>query len=170
MLKIDNYHSLSIEERQKQQEYIDDVFGDIDFIKKRQWAHPDFVFAFKQEDDLFSFFNLIIREATFDDKKTKIAGVANAVTPKHYRGKGYASQLLTQAQPVIFKQLKVEHALLLCTDDLTDFYQHLGWYKVNSKVQFQQGNDIEHYQANTLLLSPNEPIYPKNINLNGLPW
>ena len=170
MLKIDNYHSLSIEEKQKQKEYINEIFGDISFIKNHQWSRPDFVFAFKQEDDLFSFFNLVIREAIFDDKITRIAGVTNAVTPKHYRGKGYASQLLIQARPVIFTQLKVEHALLLCNDDLTNFYEQLGWYKVDSTVQFKQGDSIEHYQSNTLLLSPNDPISPKHINLNGLPW
>lgn len=170
MLKIDNYHSLTAEEKQQQQEYINEVFGDVQFIQQRQWSRPDFVFAFRQNDDLFSFFNLIIRDVIFDNKRIKIAGVSNAVTPKNYRGKGYASQLLTQASPVIFNQLKVQHALLLCSDDLTDFYQHLGWYKVDSNVQFEQGNGIEHYQSNTLLLSPNDPINPKNINLNGLPW
>ncbi|MCL1125068.1 GNAT family N-acetyltransferase [Shewanella surugensis] len=170
MLKIDNYHSLTTEEKQRQQVYIHEVFGDVPFIQQRQWAQPDFVFAFRQDDDLFSFFNLIIRDVIFDRKRTKIAGVSNAVTPKNYRGKGYASQLLTQASPVIFNQLKVEHALLLCSNDLTDFYQHLGWYKVDSKVQFEQRNGIEHYQSNTLLLSPNTPVNPESIDLNGLPW
>lgn len=106
----------------------------------------------------------------FGEETFKIAGINNVITPKIYRGKGYASKILSKTETFLFKDLQSDFGLLLCADDLLPFYGKLGWYKVESTVYFEQQSGSQIWEANVMLLSRSVQIFPNVIDLNGLPW
>lgn len=58
----------------------------------------------------------------------------------------------------------------LDTYELIAFYEGLNWYSVDCSVYFNQSDGRKLWKANTMLLSQNEKINPKEVDLNGLPW
>lgn len=105
-----------------------------------------------------------------DNNEITIAGINNVITPKQFRGKGYATKLLRETENLIFNDLGSELGILLCADELIPFYERLKWYKVDCPVYFEQSDGENLWEANTMLLTPNKKIVPKQIKLNGLPW
>lgn len=74
------------------------------------------------------------------------------------------------AQNFIFNDLGKEYGMLLCGDDLIEFYKKLSWYKVDGPVTYLQSTGIRTWKANVMLLAKEGKILPKKIDLNGLPW
>jgi len=148
-------------------------FGRLDIVRRYQWADPDWMAIANLNREIVSFAGLLARMITMDERQVKIAGVNNAVTPQEHRGKGYASALLSHAYEFMFKDLRAEHALLLCRDHLVEFYEKLGWYKISCPVQFTKPDSTkEIWVANAMLYTPaNEArISPKFVDLRGYPW
>lgn len=68
------------------------------------------------------------------DNPIKIAGINNVITPKAYRGEGFASKMLSETLDFILGDLKSELGVLLCADNLIPFHQRLHRYKGNCPV------------------------------------
>ena len=100
----------------------------------------------------------------------QIAGVNNVITPKEFRGKGYASKMLRETENLIFEELKFEAGVLLCAYEVIPFYEKLNWYNVYCPVYYNQSKERRLWAANTMFLTKNSMLTPKLISLNGLPW
>ena len=107
---------------------------------------------------------------SIDNLDAKIAGINNVITPKEFRGKGYASRILKETESLIFEDLKSDLGVLLCADNLVPFYERLNWYKINCPVYFSQSTGKKVWGANAMILSKKEKIFPSSMELNGLPW
>ncbi|MDX5421946.1 MAG: GNAT family N-acetyltransferase [Hymenobacteraceae bacterium] len=152
--------------------YIAEEFGHVAFVRQRSWAIPDWVVLLEEQAEIVAFCNVVEREVTLNGKPCKIAGINNVITPKAHRGKGYSSRVLRETTSFLFDELKADYGLLLCADALVPFYERLGWYTVNSHLVYDQPQGKEVYDSNIMLLARknHEKIYPKTIDLNGLPW
>ncbi|TPE39577.1 GNAT family N-acetyltransferase [Pontibacter mangrovi] len=173
MMKTEAYSSLSAATRAVLEQYVEEEFGQVPFVQEREWARPDWVLLAYEGDAIATFCHVVLREVSIDGQTYKVAGINNVITPKAYRGKGYASQVLRQAAPFIFSQLGCAYGLLLCADALLPFYSRLGWYSLsNCTLYYHQPTGEQLYDSNTMLLLPpgQQPIRPQHIHLNGLPW
>ncbi|MDX5437801.1 MAG: GNAT family N-acetyltransferase [Pontibacter sp.] len=173
MIKLLKYATLQPEVRQQLDHHIAQEFGHVPFVQEREWAQPDWVLALYAEEQLATFYNVVLREVSLDGKLYRVAGINNVITPAAYRGKGYASRLLQETKALLFEQLGCSFGLLLCADALVPFYSRLGWYKLdNCALYYQQPDGEQYYDSNTMLLaSTQQPqFFPQHIHLNGLPW
>lgn len=170
MVEFNKYLELPSLTKKNLDHFIQEEFGHIPFVSETQWSTPDWTILIIEDNEILTFLNIVIREVNIDLKKVKVAGINNLITPKNHRGNGYASKIMNEAQDFIFKQLGIEHAILLCASSVMPFYNNIGWYKVNSDVYFEQPSGLKLYNSNTMLLSDKSPISPQKINLNGLPW
>lgn len=170
MITIEKYDSLSPAIKETLHNFIQAEFGHIPIVQETTWAIPDWTILQTKGDTVVTFYNIIERQVLLDGTPSKIAGINNVITPPPFRGKGYSSQALTSTTRFLFDELQCEHALLLCADAMIPFYNRLGWYTVNSTVYIEQPSGRKIWTANTMLLSPDKPIAPAVIDLQGIPW
>lgn len=172
MLKLIPYTDISPSLLAILSKHIDEEFGHVAFVQQRSWAIPDWVVLLEEQAEIVTFCNVVEREVTLDGKRCKIAGINNVITPKAHRGKGHSSRVLREIKSFLFGELKADFGLLLCADPLVPFYTRLGWYTVNSHLVYNQPQGKEVYDSNIMLLlkENHEKIFPKSIDLNGLPW
>jgi len=170
MIKIVKYSKLNGLTKSKLDAYINDEFGHIPIVTETEWSKPDWTIIKYQNDTIVTFYNIVEREISVDDGTFKVGGINNVITPRQYRGKGYASQVLKETENVIFNQLKCDMGVLLCADSLLPFYERLNWYRVECPIFFRQSSGVKLWKANAMLLTKKEKMNPQKIDLNGLPW
>lgn len=170
MIEITAYSELDNEIKSKLENFVEGEFGHIPIVKKTEWAKPDWTIILYHNNEIAAFYNIIEREILIDGTNVKIAGINNVITPKEFRGNGYASKVLRKTEALIFEDLKSELSILLCADNLIPFYKRLNWYKVDCPVYFNQADGKKLWKANTMLLTKKDKLNPKKIDLNGLPW
>lgn len=170
MIKIQRYTDLNSATKVELQTLIENEFGHIPIVKETSWALPDWTIIYYLEEEIATFYNVVIREISIDEHKIKAAGINNVITPAKFRGKGYSTKMLTETTNLLFEDIQADLGLLLCADNLIPFYNRLGWYKVNCPVYFDQPSGRKVWTANTMLLTPGKTLKPEIIDLNGLPW
>ncbi|WP_439879908.1 GNAT family N-acetyltransferase [Pontibacter sp. MBLB2868] len=172
MIKSISYVNLSPETRAELQHHIDNEFGHVAFVQAHTWAQPDWSVIKYEGNSIAAFYNIVVRDVTIDGQLYKVAGINNVITPKAYRGKGFATEVLRTTEKLLFKELECSYGLLLCADALLPFYSRLGWYLVQASLYYDQPSGKQLYDSNVMILTPNHSahIMPSEINLNGLPW
>ncbi len=172
MIKYYSYHELDPNLKAELLNYVSEEFGDVPFVKERVWAEPDYVFIKYDGDVIATFYNVVLRNVALDEKVFKVAGINNVITPKQFRGRGYATQTLRETEHILFDELKCDYGLLLCADALVSFYNRMNWYKADAELYYDQPEGKQLYDSNTMLFSPtaSSRIIPRKIDLNGLPW
>ena len=170
MIVTTKYSELDNGTKSKLKSFIDGEFGNIPIVKETEWVQPDWTIVFYQNNEIATFYNIVERKILVDGNKMKIAGINNVITPKKFRGNGYASKILRETEGLIFKELKSEFGVLLCADALIPFYERLNWYKVDCPVYYEQSDGKKLWEANTMLLAKKYRLNPKKMDLNGLPW
>lgn len=146
-------------------------FDRFPIVRETRWAVPDWSVLGIVDDRLACFYNIVLRTVCFDGRPARVAGLNNLVTLPDYKGKGYASHLLRETEPLWFGRLGAAYGLLLCADALLPFYERLGWYSVSSAVRFAQPGGMRTWAANCMLLAPHgRRSRPTEIDLQGLPW
>ena len=170
MIEIKKYPELLEKTKDKLNSYIKDEFGHIPIVNETEWATPDWTIVYYENDLIATFYNIVEREIIIDNKLFKVGGINNVITPKEFRGKGYASKTLRKTEHLIFDNLNCDLGVLLCANSLIPFYERLNWYKVDCPVYFEQSSGVKLWESNTMLLTKNEKMSPQRIELNGLPW
>ena len=170
MISIKKYTELDYETKSTLAQIIEEEFGHIPIVKETEWAKPDWTIVYYEDQQIATFYNIVEREIIMDNVQVKIAGINNVITPKAFRGKGYATKVLRETESLLFNDLQSAFGVLLCADALLPFYERLGWYQIDCPVYFNQSTGEQLWMANTMLLAPGKNVFPKVINLNGLPW
>lgn len=170
MIKIHKTSTLDSVIKNQLEQLIEKEFGHIPIVKETTWASPNWTVIFYEGNEIATFYNIVERTITIDDKDCFAAVINNVITPVKYRGKGLATQILNDTEDFIFNELKAGLGLLLCADNLLPFYEKLNWYRVKCPVYFQQSSGKKLWTANTMLRTHNIEIQPNQIDLNGLPW
>ncbi|MFL1897433.1 GNAT family N-acetyltransferase [Aquimarina sp. 2-A2] len=170
MIEIKKYNELSEEVKNQLNSYIEDEFGHIAIVKETEWAAPNWTIIYYDNLQIVTFYNIVEREITIDTKNYRVSGINNLITPKEFRGMGYASKILKETENLIFEDLKCDMGVLLCADDLIPFYEKLHWYQIDCPVYFEQSNVEKLWKGNIMVLTRDEKMNPDKIELNGLPW
>ncbi len=170
MVEVKKYSELTERIKEKLNSFIEGEFGHIAIVKGTEWATPDWTIIQYENDLIATFYNIVIREIIIDGETFRISGINNVITPKEFRGKGYASNILRETEHLIFDDLSCKMGVLLCADDLIPFYERLNWYRVYCPVYFRQSTGQKIWAANTMLLTINKKSHPAIIDLNGVPW
>ena len=170
MIEIKKYSELLEKTKNTLNSFINNEFGHIPIVNETEWAMPDWTIIYYENDQIATFYNIIEREIIVDGEIYKIGGINNVITPKEFRGKGYASKTLKNTEKLIFDELKCAFGVLLCADNLMPFYEKLNWYKVKCPVYFEQSNGQKLWGANIMFLTKNKKMNPAKVELNGLPW
>nr|WP_321237491.1 GNAT family N-acetyltransferase [uncultured Psychroserpens sp.] len=170
MIEVFKHSELSESIKNKLKSYIEIEFGHIPIVYETEWAIPDWTIIYFENNEIATFYNIVEREIIIDTKLFNISGINNVITPKKFRGMGYASKTLKETTKVIFDNLKCDFGVLLCADELIPFYERLSWYKIECPVYFEQSDGKKLWKSNTMMLSKKKKLNPKRIELNGLPW
>lgn len=170
MIEVRKYSELTDRTKGKLNSFIDGEFGQIPIVRETEWATPDWTIIQYENNLIATFYNIVIREIIIDGETLRISGINNVITPKEFRGKGYASNTLKETEYLIFDELNCDMGVLLCADTLIQFYEKLNWYRVDCPVHFKQSTGEKIWPANTMLLTRNKKLHPALIDLNGTPW
>ncbi len=160
-----------------------DAFGHIEIVNKYKWSIPSYTVYIEEDSQVASFVNLIERKVLFyypqpekndEQGKTisiKIVGINNLITKPKYRNKGYASKLLKEVKHFAFDKLGYEYALLLCADEMIEYYEKNGWNKIDGELYFEQDGEEIKWESNFMILQKNALCeLPQTVNLCGYPW
>ncbi len=170
MIVVARYSELESTTKNKLHSYITGEFGHIPIVNQTEWAMPDWTIIYYENNQIATFYNVVEREIAIDGTLYKTGGINNVITPKAFRGKGYASKTLKQTPQLLFDDLGCDMGLLLCAEDLVPFYERLDWFTVDCPVYFEQSSGVKLWKAQTMLLTQKWKIRPQMIELNGLPW
>jgi len=170
MIIVYKYAALSPEWRNEMAALAELEFGDVPFVKNTTWATPDWSVLKFDGDELVSFYNVVERNIEVDGEPMKAGGINNVITKREHRGKGLASLLLKETALFLFEDLHCDLGLLLCADDLVNFYRKHSWYKVDCMLTYDQPDGKRDYTSNIMCLSQSTPLTPAKIDLKGLPW
>ncbi len=170
MIEVKKYAELSEHLKEQLNSFINGEFGHIPIVNETERSTPNWTIVYYDNKRIATFYNIVEREISIDNEKINICGINNVITPKEFRGKGYASKVLRETENLIFENLNCELGLLLCADELIPFYERLNWYKVDCPVYFEQSSGKKLWGANCMLLTKNKRMRPDKIDLNGLPW
>lgn len=170
MIKVKAYANLDSATKQELLLEIDGEFGHIPIVKETEWAAPDWTIIYYKGDDIVTFCNVVERNVILDGDVYQAGGINNLITPKKYRGNGFATKTMKRSEELIFQELNCKIGLLLCADALIPYYEKLSWYKVEAEVIFKQKNEQKIWSANLMLKNNGDKLRPTKIDLNGLPW
>ena len=172
MIKSIKYTDLDTATINELQCHIDTEFGHVPFVQAHTWANPDWSVIKYESNSIATFYNIVLRQITIDGQQYKAAGINNVITPKAYRGKGFATEVLSATENFLFEELGCSLGLLLCADALLPFYSRLGWRQVFPILYYDQPSGRQLYDSNVMILDPDklDKLSPTEIDLNGLPW
>lgn len=85
-----------------------------------------------------------------------MVGISNVITPKAYRGNGYASKILRETKRLIFEDLRCEFGVLLCAELTAPC-------TMNSLKGESYGRPMPCYWAENIYIV-------KKMDLNGFPF
>jgi GNAT superfamily N-acetyltransferase len=100
-----------------------------------------------------------------------IAGVCYLVTEPEYRGRGFASVVMSEAVAFVKNKLGLAFGLLTCKTRLESLYAKTGWRTVVGPTVFAQADSVRNCGGLTMVNECGETSWPEGkIDLCGLPW
>lgn len=138
----------------------------------REWAAPQWgVFVRDEAGRLVSYTGVVRTDGTVDGNAVTIGGVGGIATHPEHRGHGYAPIGMGRALDYLTTR-HTQFALLVCRDELVDYYSRLGWVEFEGELIVTQFGKPEKFTFNRVMVGDlNEPA-PRTgtIDLHGPPW
>jgi GNAT superfamily N-acetyltransferase len=137
----------------------------------REWAPREWGVFVRIENQLVSYTGIVIRDGTVDGTPATIGGIGGVATHPAHRGKGYASLGMARALDFMLGR-NVDFALLVCRDELLDYYSNLGWHRFTGRLLETQHGRPEVFTFNDVMVGDlNSPAPVKGtIDLKGPAW
>ncbi len=92
MIETSKYIDLNLDTKKMLNKIIQDKFGHIPIVQETEWATPDWTIIYYGGKGIARFYNIVERQILVEDKKMKVAGINNVITPQKNRGQGYSSK------------------------------------------------------------------------------
>jgi predicted acetyltransferase len=167
--QIETIHEKDLMEERRDQliQWFRDEFAYIPF----KWADPEWYILALNGSELIGRLAIIDRIVLVEGQQIRVGGVSGVITKKKWRKRGVASTLMTEAVNVIEDKLNTAFGLLLCREDVSGFYNGLGWKINDFSTIFEQPKGKMTFPKLTMIYSCKGNVWPKGpIDLNGLPW
>jgi GNAT superfamily N-acetyltransferase len=167
--QIETFHEKDLIQERKDQliQWFRDEFGYIPF----KWADPDWYILALNGSELIGRLGIIDRVVLVEAQQIHVGGISGVITKKKWRKRGVGRTLMTEAVNVIEDKLNTSFGLLLCREEVSSFYNGLGWKVNDFSTTFEQPKGKMTFPKLTMTYSCKGNVWPKGpIDLNGLPW
>lgn len=137
----------------------------------REWAPREWGVFVRIEDRLVSYTGIVIRDGSVDGTPTTIGGIGGVATHPAHRGKGYAPLGMGRALDFMLRR-SVDFALLVCRDELVDYYSKQGWHRFTGRLLETQYGKPEVFTFNEVMVGDLNSPAPTTgtIDLKGPAW
>jgi GNAT superfamily N-acetyltransferase len=138
----------------------------------REWAIPQWgVFVRGDAGELVSYTGLVRRDGRASGRRVTIGGVGGVATHPDHRGKGYAPFGMGRGLDFLAER-GTDFALLVCSDELVDYYTRLGWDLFEGDLMVFQFGESERFTFNRVMVGDLNEKAPRSgtIDLEGPPW
>lgn len=137
-----------------------------------EWVGSDWCARVRGESgELVSHVGIILREASYDGQPVLVGGVGGVGTHPTARRRGYARVGIQKAVD-FFTGNAVDFALLVCKQELINYYSRLGWREFNGQLLVRQYGEQSEFTFNRVMTLGIGSEAPRTgvIDLNGPPW
>jgi GNAT superfamily N-acetyltransferase len=138
----------------------------------REWDRPEWgVMVTEESGGLVSYTGIVLRHGTVDGDDVVIGGIGGVATHPDHRGRGYAPLGMSRALDFLLAR-KADFALLVCRDELVDYYTALGWRLFAGTVLNTQHGEPEVFTFNNVMVGDLVATAPRDgtIDLHGPAW
>jgi aminoglycoside 2'-N-acetyltransferase I len=138
----------------------------------REWDRPEWgVMVTDEPGGLVSYTGIVLREGRVDGDEALIGGIGGVATHPDHRGKGYAPLGMSRALDFLLER-GADFALLVCRDELVDYYAALGWRLFEGTVLNTQHGVPEVFTFNRVMVGDLVSRAPREgtIDLRGPAW
>jgi len=167
--QIETIHEKDLTQQKRNQliQWFNDEFGYIPL----KWAEPQWYILAFNNSELIGRVGIIDRLVLVADKQIRVGGISGVITKKEWRNNGVGNTLVTEAVKVIKDKLNASFGLLLCRQEVSGFYDKLGWNVNNFPTTFDQPEGKMIFPRRTMTYCGEGKFWPKGpVDLNGLPW
>lgn len=137
----------------------------------REWAPREWGVFVRSDGQLVSYTGIVIRAASVDGDPVVIGGIGGVATHPGHRGKGYAPLGMARALDYMLSR-NVDFALLVCKEELVDYYSKLGWHRFAGRLLETQHGKPEVFTFNEVMVGDLGSPAPATgtIDLEGPAW
>lgn len=135
------------------------------------WAPADWYVAAHHGGWPASVAGIVDRAGTIGGEVVKLGLVGSVWTRPSLRGRGLASLVLEEAHRVICDEMACSYGMLMCTTELTSFYERLGWETVAGPVVHDSPTGRQFAQPVVMYRYARRTVPPSGVvDLHGLPY
>jgi len=167
--QIETIHEKGLTQQRRSQldQWFKDEFGYIPL----KWAEPEgYILAFNNSE-LIGRVGIIDRLILVVDKQIRVGGISGVITKKELRKKGIGKIMMTEAVKAIKDKANTPFSLLLCRNEVSGFYEKIGWKVNDFPTTFEQPQGKIEFPNLTMTYGCEGTFFPAGpIDLNGLPW
>lgn len=138
----------------------------------REWTRPQWgVLVRDDSGTLVSYTGVVQRHGSVNDRRMVIGGIGGVATHPEHRGAGYASIGMGRALDFLAGR-NTNFALVVCRDELVDYYSRLGWKLFEGELLVTQFGEPEIFTFNRVMVGDLTGSAPQSgvIDLQGPPW
>jgi GNAT superfamily N-acetyltransferase len=137
----------------------------------REWGRREWGVFVRADGSLVSYTGILLRSGSVDDVPVVIGGIGGVATHPAHRGRGYAALGMGIALDFLLSR-EADFALLVCRDDLVDYYSGLGWHLFNGETVNTQFGRPELFTFNRVMVGDLASPSPTHgtVDLSGPAW
>jgi len=136
-----------------------------------QWDKPSWYLTVNGQSGSIGRVGILERKILVGGAPIRVGGINGVATRPHWRHRGVASFAMRSAAEFMATRLGLEHALLLCSRQVSPLYAKLGWKPVDGPVSFAQPPGSAVYPGMTMVLELGKSLFPVGpVDMCGLPW
>jgi hypothetical protein len=148
-----------------------DAFGDQTWTARYTWAPAEWRVFLTDGGEPVSHLTIVVRQASVGGAPVRLGGIGSVMTPSPLLRRSYATELLRQAEALMFGELDVELGLLFCLPGLLPFYGSRGWIAVRSPVWIEQPAGRVQWPRSAMVLPRSGAEWRDGeVDVGGLPW
>ncbi len=167
--QVETIHEKNLIEERRDEviQWFRDEFGYIPL----KWSDPEWYILALNDSELIGRLGIIDRIVLVEGHQIGVGGISGVITKNKWRKRGVASTLMAQALNVFGDKLNTSFGLLLCREEVSGFYNGLGWKVNDFSTTFEQPSGKMTFPKLTMTYSCEGGVWPRGpIDLNGLPW
>lgn len=135
------------------------------------WSDHDWMVLGFIKGELVSQLCLLKRKILVGQESILVAGLGGLATYPQFRRRGYAAQLLNEAEIFMGKVIRAQFGLLICDPVLQTYYAACGWINAAQSIQYLQDGQNRTLDTSVMILPLTDQVWPQgNIDVCGSPW
>lgn len=144
----------------------------VDSAHTVQWAATQWAVLIWDEANLVSHAGVLTREGKYNDMTVLLGGIGGVKTHPQARRRGYAGVGLVKAGEFLRDECGVDFSLLVCREELLNYYERFGWQHFRGDVIVTQSSGRVPFTFNEPMVLSGSQTAPNNgvLDLCGMPW